>query len=179
MPASPDHRPAGPSAQVTTAATAPLAQVWAVFVPIDLAEVFPKGSGPIPAVLRTGGQTGAWDVVGSARQVHLADGSAVREEILASDPCDGAAPSGGRARFAYRVGGFSGPLARLTEAAFGEWTFVEVAPGRTEISWRYTFVPRSALMAAPLSLLIALFWRTYMRRGIENVRRLAEAGFPN
>jgi hypothetical protein len=31
-------------------------------------------------------------------------------------------------------------------------------------------------MAAPLSALIAVFWRTYMRRGIENVRRLAEAG---
>ncbi|MFN3627998.1 MAG: SRPBCC family protein [Parvibaculum sp.] len=166
----------GPSTEVSTTASASLAQVWAVFVPIDLAQVFPKGSGPIPAVLRTSDQTGPWDVVGSARRVRLADGTAVREEILASEPCDGAAPTNGRARFAYRVGGFTGPLATLTSAAFGEWTFIEAAPGRTEISWRYTFVPRSALMAAPLSALIALFWRTYMRRGIENVRRLAEAG---
>lgn len=166
----------GPSAEVSTTAAASLAQVWAIFVPIDLAQVFPRGSGPIPAVVGTSDQTGPWDVVGSARRVRLADGTSVREEILASEPCDGAAPSGGRARFAYRVGGFSGPLAALTTAAFGEWTFVETAPGRTLITWRYTFVPRSALMAAPLSALIALFWRTYMRRGIENVRRLAEAG---
>ncbi|MDO8900242.1 MAG: SRPBCC family protein [Phenylobacterium sp.] len=171
------HQPhTGPSAQVSTAASASLAQVWAAFVPIDLAQVFPRGSGPIPAVVGTRDQTGPWDVVGSARQVHLADGTSVREEILASDPSDGAAPSGGRARFAYRVDGFTGPLAALTDAAFGEWTFVETAPGRTEITWRYTFVPRSSLMAAPLSVIIALFWRTYMRRGIENVRRLAEAG---
>ncbi|MDP3382237.1 MAG: SRPBCC family protein [Phenylobacterium sp.] len=166
----------GPSAEASTTVAASLAKVWAIFVPIDLAQLFPTGSGPIPAVVGTSDQTGPWDVVGSARRVRLADGTSVREEILASAPCDGAAPSGGRARFAYRVNGFSGPLAALTTAAFGEWTFVEAAPGRTEISWRYTFVPRSGLMAVPLSALIVLFWRTYMRRGIENVRRLAEAG---
>jgi len=166
----------GPSAQVSTTASASLAQVWAVFVSIDLAQVFPKGSGPIPAVVGTSDQMGPWDVVGSARRVRLADGTSVREEILGSDPCDGAAPRKGRARFAYRVDGFTGPLSALTTAAFGEWTFVEAAPDRTEITWRYSFVPRSALMAPPLSLLIALFWRTYMRRGIENLRRLGEAG---
>jgi len=166
----------GPSAQVSTTASASLAQVWAVFVSIDLAQVFPKGSGPIPAVVGTSDQMGPWDVVGSARRVRLADGTSVREEILASEPCDGAAPREGRARFAYRVDGFTGPLSALTTAAFGEWTFVEAAPDRTEITWRYSFVPRSALMAPPLSLLIALFWRTYMRRGIENLRRLGEAG---
>ncbi|MDP2215474.1 SRPBCC family protein [Phenylobacterium sp.] len=176
MPTPTDQPPTGPSAEVSTTAAASLAQVWAAFVPIDLAQVFPKGSGPIPAVVGTSDQTGPWDVVGSARRVRLADGTSVREEIMASAPCDGAAPSGGRARFAYRVDGFTGPLAALTDAAFGEWTFMETAPGRTEITWRYTFVPRSRLMAAPLSVIIALFWRTYMRRGIENVRRLAEAG---
>lgn len=171
-----DLSQAGPSAEVSTTAAASLAQVWAVFVPIDLAQVFPKGSGPIPAVVGACDQTGPWDVVGSARLVRLADGTAVREEILASDPCDGAAPTNGRARFAYRVDGFTGPLAALTTAAFGEWTFVETAPGRTEIAWRYAFTPRSALVAPLLSALIALFWRSYMRRGIENVRRLAQAG---
>ncbi|MDZ4317531.1 MAG: SRPBCC family protein [Phenylobacterium sp.] len=176
MQSSIDHPPPGPSAEVSTIAAASLAKVWAIFVPIDLAQMFPRGSGPIPAVVGTSDQTGPWDVVGSARRVRLADGTSVREEILASAPCDGAPPREGRARFASRVGGFSGPLAALTTAAFGEWAFVEAAPGRTEISWRYTFVPRSALMAAPLSALIVLFWRTYMRRGIENVRRLAEAG---
>ncbi|MCG9915230.1 MAG: SRPBCC family protein [Phenylobacterium sp.] len=160
---------------MTTTAGASLAQVWAVFVAMDLGQVLARGSGPIPAVVRTSDQTGPWDVAGSARQVHLADGSVVTEEILASDPTHGAAPSGGQARFAYRVEGFSGPLATLTGEAFGEWAFEETAPGRTQITWRYTFVPRSALMAAPLSALIALFWRGYMRQAIENVRRLAEA----
>ena len=166
----------GPSAQVSTTASASLAQVWAVFVSIDLAQVFPKGSGPIPAVVGTSDQMGPWDVVGSARRVRLADGTSVREEILASEPCDGAAPREGRARFAYRVDGFTGPLSALTTAAFGEWTFVETAPDRTEIAWRYAFTPRSTLVAPLLSALIALFWRSYMRRGIENVRRLTEAG---
>lgn len=171
-----DPSPPGPSAQVTTTASASLAQVWAVFVPVDLAQVLARGSGPIPAVLRTSGQTGPWDVAGSARQVHLADGSVVAEEILASDPTHGAAPAGGRARFAYRVAGFTGPMAALTGEAFGEWTFVEAAPARTQITWRYTFVPRSPFAAPLLSLIITTFWRAYMRQGIENVRRLAEAG---
>ena len=171
-----DVSPLGPSAEVSTTAAAPLAQVWAVFVPIDLAQVFPQGSGPIPAVVGTSDQTGPWDVVGNARRVRGADGTSVREESLASDPCDGAPPREGRARFAYRVDGFTGPLAALTTAALGEWSFVETAPDRTQITWRYRFTPRSALMAPLLSALIALFWRTYMRRGIENVRRLGEAG---
>ena len=169
-----DTSPPSPSAQVSTTASASLAQVWAAFVPIDLAQVFPKGSGPIPAVAGTSDQTGPWDVVGSARRVRLADGTSVREEILVSDPCDGAAPREGRARFAYRVDGFTGPLSALTTAAFGEWTFVEAAPDRTEITWRYTFVPRSRLAAPLLVLIITIFWRAYMRQGVENVRRLAE-----
>ena len=165
----------GPSAQVSATAEAALGQVWAVFVAMDLGQVLARGSGPIPAVARTSGQTGPWDVVGSARQVHLADGSVVTEDILASDPTHGAAPSGGQARFAYRVEGFTGPLAALTGQAFGEWTFVEVSADRTLVTWRYRFVPRNGLVAPVLALLIGLFWRAYMRQGIENVRRLAEA----
>lgn len=67
-------------------------------------------------------------------------------------------------------------LRRLSDIGTRTISWTIVVHARTEIAWRYAFTPRSALMAPPLSALIALFWRTYMRRGIENVRRLAEAG---
>ena len=170
--------PRGPTAVVRTVAEASLDQVWAAFVPVDLAQVFPRPKGPIPAVTGVSGQTGPWDVVGSARHVHLADGSRVREEILASTPCDGAAPSGGAARFAYRVAGFTGPLAALTDAAHGEWRFVADGPARTEITWRYTFSPRGWWVRPALALLVATVWRAYMADGLDNVRRLAEGAGP-
>ena len=56
----------------------------AVFAFITAEDVLPKvltGYGPLPAVVRTSGHTGNWDIPGSARVVHLADGTSVREQL--------------------------------------------------------------------------------------------------
>jgi hypothetical protein len=165
-----------PGARVEAVAQASLASTWNVFVPIDLAEVFPRSKGPIPPVKGTSGQTGRWDIAGNARVVHLGDGTSVREEITLSDPSDGHPPSDGRARFGYRVSGFTGPMARLAREARGEWLFEEIAPDRTRIVWTYAFEPASPLARLPLSLVVATFWKAYMKDGLENVRRAAERG---
>ena len=47
-----------------------------VFKFVVAQDVFPKvltGFGPLPAVVKTSGNTGAWDVIGTSRLVHLAD----------------------------------------------------------------------------------------------------------
>ncbi|HEY2160292.1 MAG TPA: hypothetical protein VGH24_03225 [Solirubrobacteraceae bacterium] len=92
-------------------------------MPIDLAKIF-RGFGPLPAVVGTRDQTGAWDHVGARRVVELADGSEVREELTAYE-----AP----AHFAYRVSGFSGPLRRLVSHADGAWWFSEREGGVTHV----------------------------------------------
>jgi len=57
-----------------------------VFDFVAAEEVLPKvltGYGLLPAVVRTSGNTGPWDQPGSARTVHLADGSTAREQVTA------------------------------------------------------------------------------------------------
>ncbi len=164
----------GPRATVRTSAAVPLAAAWEAFVPVALSEVFSKSKGPVPAVRGTSGQDGRWDVVGRSRSVHLSDGSVVREEIMASDPSGGARPTGNVATFTYRVSGFSGPLGLLAKEAHGTWRFKQVSPEMTAIQWTYTFVPKNWLGSVPLRLVLATFWRAYMRDGIENIRLIAE-----
>jgi hypothetical protein len=164
---------AGPTMTISTIAAVSLVVVWEAFVPIALADVFPRPKGPIPAVRRTGGQQGRWDVVGRSRSVHLSDGSIVREEITASDPSGGAAPKE-FATFSYRVSDFSGAIGRLATEAHGTWRFEQLGPHQTGIEWAYTFVPKGWLSSLPLRILLATFWRAYMRAGIENVRLITE-----
>jgi Polyketide cyclase / dehydrase and lipid transport len=136
-----------------TAAAVPEA-VFDVIVPIALPEIF-TGFGPLPAVIGTRDQTGAWDHVGAERAIDLADGSTAREEITAH-----ARPT----YFAYRVSEFSSALGRLVHGARGEWWF-EPAGGGTAIRWRYTFEPRTG--ARPLvAVVIARLWRGYARRAL-------------
>lgn len=174
--ASPPKAPAaiGPHATVRATAAVPLALAWESFVPAALPDVFPKSKGPVPAVRSTSGQDGRWDVVGRSRSVHLSDGSTVHEEITASEPHGGAAPTRDVATFSYRVTGFSGAIGLLAQEAHGTWRFEQVGPARTEIKWTYTFVPLGWLRSVPLRFILATFWRAYMRDGIENVRRIME-----
>ncbi|MFN4101548.1 MAG: SRPBCC family protein, partial [Pararhodobacter sp.] len=160
---------------VEATAKADLAHVWDVFVPIDLAVVFPCAKGPIPAVTGTSGQTGRWDVVGRSRVVHLSDGRHVREEITASEPSDGRAPQDGSASFAYRVDGFTGPFGLLAREARGSWTFTQIAPGQTRIVWTYEFEPTGFLGSLPLRVIAPTFWRAYMRDGLANIVRRVKA----
>lgn len=142
--------------------TGDAAAVFEHIVPIELSTIF-TGYGPLPAVVGTSGQTGAWDGAGQSRTVHLADGSTARERLTTVE-----APH----YFSYVVGEFSGIFRFLTASAEGEWWF-EPAAGGTRVRWRYAFRPASAL-AAPLLFLVARLWRGYMRKAL----RLAQERLP-
>ncbi len=141
-----------------------------VFDYVAAEDVLPKvltGYGPLPAVVGTSGNTGPWDTPGSARIVHLADGTALREAITHYAP---------PAEFAYRVWDFGHPvLRRLARHGRGVWTFTE-ADGSTHVTWTYTFTARGAVAAVPLSVVVGWLWRGYMQACLDNVRhRMAVA----
>lgn len=140
-----------------------------VFAFITAEDVLPKvltGYGPLPAVTRTSGNTGAWDTPGSARVVHLADGSTVREQLTHYSP------SG---HFAYRVWDFGNPIIRsLATEGRGDWTF-EAAPGGTRVSWTYTFTAKNGAAALPLSAVVRILWQGYMDVCLDNSIRLMKA----
>lgn len=158
----------GPSTSVRDVVSVPIQQAWECFVPIELPKVFPKARGPIPPVVAVRGQDGRWDEPGRSRTVVLGNGSTVHEAITLSEPSGGAAPSDGRARFGYTVSGFTGPMGRLAREARGFWLFTE-RDGKTHIEWTYAFIPAGALAYPILAVIIATFWRAYMRDGMANV----------
>lgn len=140
-----------------------------VFAFITAQDVLPKvltGYGPLPAVVRTSEVSGPWDVPGSARIVHLADGTTVREQVTQFT-----SPTG----FAYRIFEFGNPIvAALATSARGEWTFSE-APGGTKVIWTYTFSAKNGLTAIPLSGITQILWRGYMDVCLDNSIRIMGA----
>lgn len=162
-----------PTMTVTARANRPLAAVWDAFVPISLTEVFAHRKGPIPPVVDVRDQTGRWDKPGETRQVLMSSGMIVREEITYSDPTEGASPSNGHARFAYKVTGMTGALGLLTKEARGSWTFTETGE-QTDITWTYTFTPTHGLARPFLALLIRTFWKAYMQDGMSNVVKITQ-----
>lgn len=154
----------GVSVTVEAVAGAARESSFAAIAPIDLALMF-TGFGPLPAVTGTREQTGDWDHVGATRTVELADGTEAREELTAYD-----AP----AHFAYRVGGFTGPLRRIVAHADGAWWFADAGGGRTHVRWTYVFEPRPARRAL-VRIAIAPLWRAYARRALARAVAAAEA----
>ena len=138
----------------------------AVFSFIAAEDVLPKvltGYGPLPAVVKTSENTGPWTVVGSARLIHLADSTTVREQLTHYEPSK---------RFAYRVWDFGNPIIRtLATGARGEWVF-SPAPGGTLVTWTYTFTAKNAAAALPLSGITQILWRGYMDVCLENSKRI-------
>lgn len=137
-----------------------------VFAFIVAEDVLPKvltGYGPLPAVVRTSDHTGPWDQPGSARRIHLADGTTVQEQVTHF-----ARPNA----FAYRVWDFGNPIVRtLADHARGEWTFV-ADPHGTKVRWTYTFTAKNRWTAVPLSGIAHLLWRGYMDVCLKNSARL-------
>lgn len=135
-----------------------------VFAFIAAEDVLPKvltGYGPLPAVVRTSENTGPWDVPGSARLIHLADGGTVREQVTEYTP---------QKRFAYRVWEFGNPIIKsLATKARGEWTF-EAVPQGTKVEWTYTFTAKNGITAIPLSGIAQLLWRGYMDVCLKNTQ---------
>ncbi|MDO4264458.1 MAG: SRPBCC family protein [Deinococcus sp.] len=122
------------------------------------------GWGPLPAVVGTRDQTGAWDAVGQTRTVLLSDGSHAREQLTRYKP---------EQHFAYTVTPQSGMLSVLALEAQGEWWFVPRAAGGTDIVWTYTFSARS-WWSWPLLLVVSLLWERYMRHALRRLVRKLE-----
>lgn len=60
----------------------------------------------------------------------------------------------------------------------GEWKTTEIAPNRIRIDYTYT-MHSDWLLFYPLNWLFTkLFWRIYMKRVLENVRKLSEGNEP-
>ena len=142
----------------------------AVFAFIAAEDVLPKvltGYGPLPAVVKTAENTGPWTQVGSARLIHLADATTVREQLTTYEPSK---------RFAYRVWEFGNPIVRtLATGARGDWIF-SAAPGGTLVTWTYTFTAKNAVAALPMSGITQILWRGYMDVCLENSKRLMAIG---
>jgi len=139
-----------------------------VFDFVAAEDVLPKvltGYGPLPAVVATSDNTGAWDRPGSARVVHLADGSTLREQVTAYRR---------PGYFSYRVWAFDNAVINsLASGGRGEWLFTDV-PGGTHVRWTYAFKRRSFLAGVPLSLVVHMLWRGYMDVCLANTRRLLD-----
>ena len=165
---NPESAMTAPTVAVTRQAVIP-GTPDAVFRFIAAEDVLPKvltGYRPLPAVVGTSQHTGPWDQPGSARVVHLADGSTAREQLTHHD-----APR----FFAYRVWDFGNPiLSRLADEARGEWTFAAVPQG-TQVTWTYTFRAKNRWTALPLSGIAHLLWRGYMDVCLDNAVRLMGA----
>ncbi|HET6510211.1 MAG TPA: hypothetical protein VFG42_25690 [Baekduia sp.] len=131
----------------------PREQVFARFIPVRLEDILHR-YGPVPAVTGTSGQTGPWDVVGSSRTVHLADGSQATERVTRCET---------PRVFGYTVSGFTNPIRLLAREARGVWVF---DPGG-EVRWTYTFVARSPAHAVVLVPIVRVFWRGFMRRALK------------
>jgi hypothetical protein len=132
--------------------------------PIDLTTIF-RGYGPLPAVVGTTDQTGAWDAAGQSRTILLSDGSRAREELT----------NYSRPRhFSYIVSGFRGTLRFLTIRARGEWHFEEQSGG-TSVRWVYTFEARSVFAFPLLFAVIRPLWQAYMRKVLREALTQLEA----
>lgn len=133
-----------------------------IIVPIDLSQVF-KAWGPFPGVVAVRNQTGDWDGMGQSRNPELSDGSTALERLT-----EFTAPHS----FAYEIVDFTGSMRFLVSGIRGEWTFTPDGSG-TLIRWCYEFKPlrgRSWLLRG----MIVPLWRRYMRKGLDESRRIAE-----
>jgi len=125
----------------------------------EAASEFFQGFGPIPAIRKIEFLPGSGPRVGGRRQVLLADGTALEEEILELQP---------PARHSYRVSGFRPPLSLLAKSGKGTWDFSS-RPEGTGITWHYAYHLASPL-AWPLgAVLVKLFMRGAMRRALGRI----------
>ncbi|MCU1601820.1 MAG: hypothetical protein JWO22_2529 [Frankiales bacterium] len=136
----------------------PLEEAIGTVAPMPLPLVFKK-KGILPAVVAVEDQTGAWDAVGQTRTIRLSDGGQFHEELTRYD-----VPAG----FSYRLTGLTGPLKALVSGAEGDWSFAAVDARRTEVTWTYTFLPKSGRTLLIRAVLVPL-WRGYAAQNLRNV----------
>lgn len=154
------------AATVLTHINASPARAFEHIAPIDPRAMF-TGYGPLPAVIGTRDQTGAWDTPGQTRTVALSDGSVAKEQLKHYHPAQ---------YFSYTVSGFTGALRWLATGANGAWWFDPQADGtQTTVRWRHAFHARSKWAAPVLWLLAHVLWRGYMRKALRLAKRQIES----
>lgn len=117
--------------------------------------------GPIPGVRAIEeGHAGPWSETGQSRVVRLTDGNSVFEKVDVFLPGIG---------FAYDVGEFTGPFAALVDQAYSEWEFQDLAPDRSRILWRYSFLASTPLTHPPLLLVITLFYGGFLKAALKRL----------
>jgi hypothetical protein len=119
----------------------------------------------LPGVTRTTGTTGAWDISGSTRIVHLSDGTTCRETVKTATRPD---------YFAYRLTEFSSRIiGMLVREANGQWWFTDEGSG-TRAKWTYTAEGRTVLAMPILVPVIRIMWHRYMSSAMKNIKARAE-----
>jgi hypothetical protein len=88
-------------------------------------------TGALPGVVGTTVLTpGEWGGPGARRIVHLSDGSSATEQVLEFVAGE---------RFRYQVWDYTTAAARPIHYAIGEFQYVPLTGGRTELVWTYAF----------------------------------------
>ena len=134
------------------------------FIPIEL-PILLRGYGLLPAVVKVSEQTGAWDIPGHSRMVHLSDGGTIREEVTSCDRPD---------LFAYKLSKFTGVFSLLVTGANGEWRFKRINSQLTEVSWEYYFDAKGTFTRLILQPIIELLFYRYMQQIVEDLSILAK-----
>lgn len=148
---------------VQTLINAPLEKTFDAALTADIGSVF-RSFGPIPAIQRVEPGT-AWSRVGDERTVYLADGSLLKEKLIALDR---------PRRFIYQGYGHTNALRFLVSHAFGTWNFDAVGE-QTQLRWNYEYVPRSFMTAPLVAAFVHGVFRGYMRNTLKNFKAFVEA----
>ena len=134
------------------------------FIPIKL-PILLRGYGLLPAVVKVSEQTGAWDVPGSSRMVHLSDSGTIREEVISCDRPN---------LFSYKLSKFTGMFSLLVAGANGEWRFKQINNQLTEVNWEYSFDAKGRFTRLILQPIIELLFHRYMQQIVEDLSVLAK-----
>ncbi|CAM4415141.1 Polyketide cyclase / dehydrase and lipid transport [Mycobacterium basiliense] len=127
-------------------------------LPVPLPDICGHWYGPIPPIKEVRDQTGDWGAVGESRTLLMVGGGSVHEELTTVEP---------PRLFGYRLTDIKGPMSVLVGSVTGAWIFVPM-DGGTQITWRWTIHPKSALTAPALPA-FGMLWKGYARRVLQKL----------
>jgi uncharacterized protein YndB with AHSA1/START domain len=162
--ASASASPSPLSVTVTARIAAPREAVFRFTTAEDVLPKILHRYGPIPATVGTKVLSGTWDHPVAERIVAFEDGGTLHEHLLLRNE-----PS----EFGYRIDQFANGLEHLANFGEGHWTF-EDDHGATLVSWTYSFEPRSWVSRPVLAAFLKLFYKPFMQRSLDEIRRHCE-----
>lgn len=140
---------------------------WVNSDEVDLSDLI-QGSEGLPSVVGTRVLRGSFELgddrVGARRRVELSDGHFVAEEVLEDTPRN----------FRYMIWGFTSYQRLAVDHAVAEFVF-EDRGEKTQLTWTYSFHPRSGLLRPFVAKFVNGVWVDLMRKAIEGMRTGAEA----